>query len=142
MAETAGLVGGALRKSPASPIDGQDFFAHPGVRSRLSFTAEPAYPGSVALAAGVAVRSTPETAAHDQLRPIGPDCRGHFHAAAFRFRAMRKGTLELAEAVAGLFEADRLLGVMHLLHDDRGAAGAGESEFVRGACWIGPVTGI
>ena len=29
--------------------------------------------------------------------------------------------------------------MLHLLHDDRGAAGAGESEFVRGACWIGPI---
>ena len=28
--------------------------------------------------------------------------------------------------------------MLHLLHDDRGGAGAGESEFVRGACWIAP----
>jgi hypothetical protein len=49
--------------------------------------------------------------------------------------------IELNETVAGLFEPDQLLGVMHLLNDDRGAAGAGESEFVTGACWIGPIAG-
>jgi hypothetical protein len=41
--------------------------------------------------------------------------------------------------VTDLFDADRLLGVLHLLHDDRGPAGAGETEVVRGACWVGPI---
>jgi hypothetical protein len=41
--------------------------------------------------------------------------------------------------VTRLFEPDQLLGVMHLLSDDRGAAGAGETEFIRGACWIARV---
>ena len=48
--------------------------------------------------------------------------------------------LDLAETVTGLFDTDRLLGVMHLLNDDRGSSGAGESEFVRGACWVAPIT--
>jgi hypothetical protein len=41
--------------------------------------------------------------------------------------------------VTSLFEHEQLLGVLHLLHDDRGSAGAGESEFIRGACWAAPI---
>jgi hypothetical protein len=61
------------------------------------------------------------------------------HAAAFRFRPIRKGPIAIDETVAGLFEPEQLLGVLHLLRDDRGSGGAGESEFVRGACWVGPI---
>jgi anti-anti-sigma factor len=140
VAETVGLVGAALRRSPAEASSDADFFAHPGLRSRLSFTTEPAFVRGVALAAGVVVRGSARGAPGEQLRPIGADCVGHVHAAAFRFRPIRKGPIDLRETVAGLFEADQLLGVMHLLRDDRGAAGAGESEFVRGACWMAPLT--
>jgi hypothetical protein len=142
VAEAAGLVGATLRRSPVERIAGGDFFAHPAVRTRLAFTAEPAFVRGVAIAAGI-VRARPsgEAAADDiaaQLRPIGERCLGHLHAAAFRFRPIRKGAIEFAETVTSLFESEPLLGVLHLLHDDRGAAGAGESEFVRGACWIAP----
>ena len=76
-----------------------------------------------------------------QLRPIGPDVVGHLHAAAFRFHPVQKGRIDFAKTVAGLFDSDQLLGVLHLLTDDRGVSGAGESELFRGACWIGPIPG-
>ena len=135
VAETVGLVGAALRQSPAQPLERGDFFTHPGIRKRLSFTAERAFTQSVSLAAGIVAR---RTAAVDggQMRPLGADRQGHLHAAAFRFRPIQKGFIELADTIARLFEPDQLMGVMHLLSDDRGSAGAGESEFVRGACWI------
>jgi len=44
--------------------------------------------------------------------------------------------------VSTLFEAETLQGVLHLLNDDREITGAGQSEFVRGACWIGPITEV
>jgi hypothetical protein len=44
--------------------------------------------------------------------------------------------------VKTLFEAETLQGVLHLLNDDREIAGAGQSEFIRGACWIGPIREI
>jgi anti-anti-sigma factor len=137
VAETAGLVGAALRRSPVETLSEGDFFTHPGVGTRLSFTTEPAFVRGAALAAGVVTRD----AASAQLRPIGEHCAGHIHAAAFRFRPVRKGPIDFRETVADLFESDQLLGVMHLLRDDRGATGAGESEFIRGACWIAPLTG-
>jgi anti-anti-sigma factor len=140
VAETSGLLGAALRHSPTKPPDDGGFFSHPGVRTRLTFTAERVFRGSLALVAGVVRRGAGlNRPGADQLRPIAADVLGHFHAAAFRFRPLRKGMIELNETVAGLFEPDQLLGVMHLLHDDRGAAGVGESEFVTGACWIGPI---
>ena len=140
LAETVGLVGAALRRTPAeAPADG-DFFAHPGVRSRLAFTAEPAFTRGVTLAGGVAAK-TASGPAESELRPLGDGCAGHLHAAAFPFRAIKKGRIDLGETVSALFDADAPLGVLHLLHDDRSAAGAGESEFVRGACWLAPVSG-
>jgi len=142
VAETNGLVGAALRQSPTAPASTGGFFAHPAVRGRLTFTAEPAFRRSVALAAGVVKRGSPsDYRPSGQLRPCGPDCVGHFHAAAFRFRPLRKGSIDLGDTVTTLFEPDQLLGLLHLLYDDRAIAGVGESEFVRGACWIAPIAG-
>ena len=42
-------------------------------------------------------------------------------------------------AVRGVFDAGGLQAVLHLLADDRAAAGAAESELLRGACWVGPI---
>jgi anti-anti-sigma factor len=137
VAETAGMVGAALRRSPAEPVDGGDFFAHPGLRTRLTFTAERAFARSVSLSAGIVSRAGNGTNA--QLRPLGDGVTGHIHAAAFRFRPIQKGFIDLGDTVARLFEPDQLMGVLHLLNDDRGASGAGETELVRGACWIAKV---
>jgi anti-anti-sigma factor len=141
VAEAAGLVGAALRRSPAQPPIEGDFFAHPGIRTRLSFTAERAFLRTVALAAGVVMGPHQHGAGPPQLRPLGArGLLGHMHAAAFPFQPLRKGRIDFRETVSALFETERLLGVLHLLHDDRGAVGAGESEFIRGACWMGPIT--
>jgi anti-anti-sigma factor len=137
--EADGLVGAALRRSPAQPPDEGDFFGHPGLRTRLTFTAERAFPRSSALVAGVVARGVAMSPA-SPLRPTGGDgCVGHLHAAAFPFRPVRKGRIDLRETIASLFEGEQLLGVLHLLSDDRGPSGAGESEFHRGACWVGPL---
>ena len=78
------------------------------------------------------------------LRPLatGAPAAGHFHAAAFSYRPLQKGDIDLAATVATLFEAETLQGVLHLLTDDREISGAGQSDFVRGACWIGPIADI
>jgi anti-anti-sigma factor len=139
--EATGLVGAALRRSPAAPLEDREFFAHPGIRSRLTFTAERAFLRSMTVAAGVLVNGPSATEA-PCVRPIGTNgLAGHVHAAAFPFRPLRKGDIELKDTVTSLFEHEQLLGVLHLLHDDRGPAGAGESEFVRGACWAGAISG-
>ena len=84
IAESAGLMGAALRRSPAvAPVEGAPF-AYPQIREWLSFTAERAYSRSLALVAGVAA-STEHPALAPFIRPLGknPQPAGHFHAAAF-----------------------------------------------------------
>lgn len=138
MAETTGLIGAALRRSPYES-DADDFFDFPDVRTRLTFTAEPAFRGSLALVAGVVQKAGgPVPSTH--LRPIGDGLAGHFHAAAFAYRAFKKGRLVLADTVRTLFDETGVQGVLHLLSDSRPAVGVGQSEFTRGACWIGAVT--
>ncbi len=138
VSEAAGLVGAALRRSPAQPSEDAEFFSHPGLRGRLTFTAERAYLRTVTVAAGILVRNG--SVRMPLVRPLGQGgLAGHVHAAAFPFRPLRKGDIDLRETVTALFEHEQLLGVLHLLHDDRGTAGAGESEFIRGACWAAPI---
>jgi hypothetical protein len=57
----------------------------------------------------------------------------------FSYRPLKKGEIDLKTTVATLFEAETLQAVLHLLNDDREVVGMGQSEFVRGACWIGPI---
>ena len=78
------------------------------------------------------------------VRPLsqGSSVSGHFHAAVFSYGPLQRGKVDLRETVTGLFRTERPLAVLHLLADDRPIVGAGESEFSRGACWVGPVGDI
>jgi anti-anti-sigma factor len=142
--ESAGLVGAALRRSPAAAagVNGAPF-KYPEVRSWLSFSTERLYSRSLALVSGVAVSSKCAPLA-PLLRPLGAKAGplGHFHAAAFSYRPLQKGNIDLKNTVTTLFETETLQGVLHLLTDDRLAAGPQQSEFVRGACWIAAAADI
>ncbi len=137
-AETAGLVGATLRR-PLDASSPPDRFAFPQIRDWLSFTPERAHRDGTSLVVGVAAR--PGHALSPWLRPLRPDLplRGHFHAAAFPYRPIRKGRLELPATIAELFENASPQAVLHLLADTRDIHGAGESEFHRGALWFAPV---
>ncbi len=67
---------------------------------------------------------------------------GHFHAAVFEFRPVPLRTVALRPLMTKYFSQQPLRAVMHLLQDDRGAVGAGESAFQRGICWVSPITAI
>jgi anti-anti-sigma factor len=140
VAESAGLIGAALRRPPTVEAEENAPFKFPRVREWLSFTAEPSYTRSLVLATGVAARGV-GGALGPILRPLTSDApiAGHFHAAAFSYRPLQKGNIELTKTVKSLFEHQTLLGVLHLLRDDRAFAGAGQSQFVRGACWLAPL---
>jgi hypothetical protein len=75
------------------------------------------------------------------LRPLGKGTQatGHFHAAAFHYRPIRKHERDLRTTVRTLFESTALQGVLHLLADGREPEGAGESELMRGTCWVAPI---
>ncbi|HJY86315.1 MAG TPA: STAS domain-containing protein [Candidatus Acidoferrales bacterium] len=139
LAESPGLCGTALRRSPALAAADDAPFAFPGIREWLSFSPERVHGRSVCLVAGIATRSP-----HDALRPIvralGKDASpaSHFHAAAFSYRPLQRGEIDLKKSVHLLFQEETLQAVLHLLRDDR-HSGVGESEFARGACWVGPI---
>ena len=143
IAEATGLVGAALRRSPATERNNTaSRFDHPNIRKWVTFTAEPAHAGSLCLVVGIASDSVAAGPLQPLLRPLSraaTGISGHFHAAAFPYRPIQKGGLELDATVGVLFENQRPQGLLHLLCDDREATGAGESRFVRGACWVGPI---
>jgi hypothetical protein len=143
VAETTGLMGAALRRPPTQAASDRAPFEFPDVRKWLTFTAERAFARSLTLVVGIATQGDPG-ALGPVLRPLGPkpDLVGHFHAAAFTYRPVQKGEIDLKETVRSLFETQSLQGVLHLLGDDRSIAGAGESEFVRGAFWVGPLAEV
>src|SRR5205823_7112995 len=96
IAESAGLIGSALQRSPVVAASEPSAFEFPRIRDWLSFTAERAHAKSVALLAGIAVRGSAEALA-PVIRPIGDASNarlavaGHFHAAAFSYRPVQRG---------------------------------------------------
>ncbi len=144
VAESAGLVGAALRRSPAAADGAKGApFQYPEVRRWLSFSTERLFSRSLALISGVAAGAECAPLAA-MLRPLGSGAwpAGHFHAAAFSYRPLQKGSIDLKATVTTLFETETLQGVLHLLSDGRESAGRQQSEFVRGACWISAATEI
>lgn len=147
IAESAGLIGAALRRSPVIAGSESDAFEFPRIRDWLSFTAERAYTKSVVLLAGIAVRGSAGALA-PVIRPFpnasssGLPLAGHLHAAAFSYRPVQRGQIDLKASIKMLFEGQTLEGILHLLGDDRAISGGGQSELVRGACWIAPISSI
>jgi anti-anti-sigma factor len=143
VAETASLIGASVQQTPSghpTASEAPDLFALPGIRDWLSFTSEAAFVKSTCLVVGFGAT----TGAGPSLRLLKPllrsgDLYGHFHAAAFPYRPLRKGKADLAHLIQPLFESEQVLGVLHLLNDWRELSGAGESRFLRGACWCAPV---
>jgi anti-anti-sigma factor len=142
IAETAGLCGARLRRSPAvgsSPLR----FELPGLRDWLSFASERTGAMTTTLIAGVVARRPPGRLAA-QLRPMGRMGRlqGHLHAAVFSYCPLPQRTVELADLLRGIFTGHRLLDVLHLVWDDRAEGAVAESSFARGVGWMAPITQV
>jgi len=147
IAESAGLIGAALRRSPVTAASESNAFEFPRIRDWLSFTTERAYTKSVVLSAGIAVRGSADVLASvirsfPDASSSGLPIAGHFHAAAFSYRPVQRGHIDLKASIKSLFEGQALEGILHLLSDDRALSGSGQSELVRGACWIAPISDI
>jgi anti-anti-sigma factor len=142
IAESAGLIGTALQRSPALRNSDSALFAFPQVRDWLSFAAEPVFTRALTLVVGVAARKAPALLM-SLLRPLGQSkLIGHFHAAAFSYRPVKKREMDLQAATASLFEAETPQALLHLLNDDREITGAGQSQLAAGTCWIGPISDV
>jgi anti-sigma B factor antagonist len=141
-AETAGLTGARLLRSPAA-VDGSPLsFEVPAIRDWISFAPEQTHGLTTALIAGVVAR-TPEPPLAEYLLPLEVTERlhGHFHAAVFGYHPLPQRTVELGALVRGVFAEHPLRDVLHLLWDDR-EDGVGESALVRGVGWVAPITRI
>jgi anti-anti-sigma factor len=140
-AETLGLSGARIRRSPAAPDASPLEFDVSALRDWLSFAPERASSLTTTLAAGVIARA-PEGPLAAHLRPLGwsGSLYGHFHAAVFSYRPLPQRTVELGLLARGLFKDHQLRDVLHLVWDDRGEDGVAESTIVRGVAWVAPIT--
>ena len=109
VAETTGLVGAALRKPPGKSVSDRAPFDFPEIRTWLTFTAERAYAHSLALVVGIVNRGDPGPL-EEMLRPLAGETEltGHLHAAAFTYRHLQKGEMDLKDTLRSLFENDSL----------------------------------
>ncbi len=141
IAESEGLVGASLKIPPVEQTTSP--FSFPEVRDWLSFTTEPDYSGTLTLVAGIAT-TAPDRSLAPFVRPLyaAQGVSGHFHAAALSYRALPDGPLDLSSTVSDVFETQNLLGMLHLLGDNREISGTGESRFKRGAVWAGPIHSV
>jgi anti-anti-sigma factor len=139
-AEASGLLGASLRQPPIDASQGTNIFTHPAIRQWISFSPERVHARRMVLVAGVVSKSA-DGPLGAFLRPLGA-LHGHFHGAAFTYRPLKRGKLDLRDTVESLVDTANLEGVLHMIYDDRDANGAGESEFVRGACWTGPIMSV
>jgi hypothetical protein len=123
-----------------SPTVGPLAFGVPGVRDWLSFTTERVSEKSLALLVGVAGRNVPDEAAAF-LRPLRVDAAiySHVHAAVFNYRPVQRGELPFAGTVSKVIAASNPKALLHLMTDSRPFEGLGETDLIRGACWMGPL---
>ncbi len=144
-AEIDGLVGASLQKSPVAAAAAGDPtpFDFPQIRDWIKFTSQRVFTSEVALVAGIAARGH-NPAMAESLRPLATETslQGHFHAAAFSYHPLRKTEIAVSQTVRDLFERERLRGLLHLLNDTRPINGVGQSEFVRGTCWVAKIESI
>jgi hypothetical protein len=141
-AETGALVGAGLKRPPGLPGQPPLHYA-PNLEEWVSFTAEPSFANMTALVTGVVARA-PTGRLAEFLRPIGGTAGlvGHFHAVVFPYEPLPQRTVALQSLALRLFGHLKIRGLLHLLADDRGADGVGESTFLRGLCWVSPITSI
>jgi anti-anti-sigma factor len=143
LAEVSGVVGASLRRSPAvlaADQGGLTDVAH--LRERISYTPEKAHAGTTALIVGVAARQ-PDPLLGPYLRAMDATgaLTGHFHAAIFPYTPVPQRTVMLPSLLDRLFQESSLRDVLHLVHDDRGAEGSGQTGLLRGVCWMAKIDG-
>ena len=143
-AESAGLIGASLRRSPAQVGEGEAVFEFPALRDWLSFTSEPAWQRMSVVICGVITPGATSPVLAPLVRPLGREEGpwGHLHAAVFGFHPLPRGAIAVDAVLRPWFEHDTVEAVLHLLADDREVEGVRESGLTRGACWFAPLHGL
>lgn len=137
IAESDGLIGMRLRKSPVSD---PALLELPGLRDNLFFTTEPAYSKMLTVSFGYF-----EKAGHNGtpacVRPTqtGSAVAGHLHSSIFPYQPLKKSEPDCHEIIRSLFGDSEVIDILHLLNDTREINGLGDSRFKNGICWIGRI---
>ena len=142
-AESGGLIGAALRRSPAAGAQADAPWGFPAMRQWLSFSTERLDAGSMVIAAGVVAHEAHCPAALSPfLRTTGVagSPLGHVHAVPFRYKPLPEGLIDLHRVIKPFIDSESAHTVLHLLCDDRDAQQPEESRFIRGALWVAPLT--
>lgn len=140
--EVHGLIGAELiRPLAAASATDRPGSPHREIAARwLSFSREPVHVRRTALIVGVATRGPATGPLAEFVRPLGAGpTQGHFHAAVFPLRPLKRGSGDLATTVADI-TASEPVGLLHLLADPQPVLGSGRSQLVRGRCWFAPLT--
>lgn len=139
--EVLGLVGAELIR----PLAAASAADRPGLPGReiaarwLSFSREPVHARRSAVIVGVATRGRAPSSLADFVRPLGTGtAQGHFHAAVFPLRPLKRGSGDLATTITDI-TASEPLALLHLLADPEPVLGIGRSQIVRGRCWFAPL---
>ena len=137
LAETDGLVGMALSRSPGMVDSASQPGAFPEIRNWMNFCGERVHAGKSVLLVSFVSRGTAPSLLEPLLSavPSQPGLFAHSHAAAFPFLPLPDGVISLNEQVKALFDAHDPVDLLHLVEDDRPLTGLGQSTFIRGACW-------
>ena len=140
VAETTGLVGAWLRRSPGIVLSSM-YLDVQGVRAWLGTTPQPIHQGTTVLHGRRRLPDARTRCSRHILRPlaagadsVGPSACGRLHLPA----GARSAPWCSARSSPASSPSSGSAALLHLLGDDRGAAGAGQSAFRRGLCWSGP----
>ena len=127
LAECTSVVGASFKRS-ASPTDPNE--------TLLSFPTDHVFERHLCVVVGVAA-SQPLPDWETVLDPVadGLDLTGHFHVVLFPNEPLPAGRPTLDTTVRQLFSQTSARNLLHLMHGDD----SGQTEFVRGVCWFGPV---
>ncbi len=138
--EIAGLVGAALNVSPFEKEKGFNPFSYPDVKESVNYTTERDFSRTLGVIIGI-VSDSAEYSLADFTKPLNKDGKifGHFHAAVFQYKPIKKNVSDLTEIINPLFEDEQLETVKHLINDDREIMGIGETELIHGLCWAGKI---
>ncbi len=142
IAESGGLIGTSLN---ASPVDGNELFAYPEIKETINFTTEPAHNKMLTVSAGYFSKNeNGEGEGNKFLRSLKPGTSllGHIHSSVFPFLPLKKTDIDLNETIDYIFDGTDMVDILHLINDTREITGQGESQFIKGSCWIVPVESI
>ncbi|MEN6456766.1 MAG: STAS domain-containing protein [Prolixibacteraceae bacterium] len=139
MAETGGLVGANLIRSPGK-IESKPISNSMEVRDWLSFCGERVFAGEQTLVFGIVAKES-ESVDCTLLKqlPSNPALAARIHAVVFPYQPLPNGLIDLKTQVDKFFSGPPPVALLRLVDDNRPVQGLGESTFIRGACWCAPV---